>query len=77
MAVKNGISNCDISLIKLNDVSEDIIDKDDDDEIEDPFCNANNPLKITFQDVTSAAFMIKSGVELTPCPVNLFLILFN
>lgn len=68
MAETNGKSNGDISLIKLNDISES--DKNIDEEIEDPFCNANNPLKITFQDVTSAAFMIKNGVELTPCPVN-------
>lgn len=36
--------------------------------VEDPFCNAEKPQKITFQDVTSAAFMIKGGVEVTPCP---------
>uniref|UniRef100_A0A182M857 Serine racemase n=1 Tax=Anopheles culicifacies TaxID=139723 RepID=A0A182M857_9DIPT len=36
-------------------------------EIVDPFCNADNPQIITFQDVTSAAFKIRKGVELTPC----------
>lgn len=36
----------------------------------DPFCNADNPQIITFQDVTSAAFKIKKGIEYTPCPVR-------
>ncbi|XP_053694521.1 L-threonine ammonia-lyase [Sabethes cyaneus] len=36
-------------------------------EFEDPFCNADNPQIITFQDVTSAAFKIKKGIEHTPC----------
>lgn len=39
-------------------------------EIVDPFCNADNPQIITFQDVTSAAFKIKKGIEYTPCPVR-------
>lgn len=38
------------------------------DEFTDPFCNADNPQIITFQDVTSAAFKIKNGIEYTPCP---------
>ncbi|KXJ70483.1 hypothetical protein RP20_CCG023396 [Aedes albopictus] len=37
-------------------------------EFTDPFCNADNPQIITFQDVTSAAFKIKKGIEYTPCP---------
>lgn len=40
------------------------------DEFTDPFCNADNPQIITFQDVTSAAFKIKNGIEYTPCPVS-------
>lgn len=39
---------------------------------EDPLCVAENPHKITFQDVTTAAFIIKGGVEYTPCPVSEF-----
>lgn len=39
-------------------------------EFTDPFCNADNPQIITFQDVTSAAFKIKKGIEYTPCPVR-------
>ncbi|EDV92939.1 L-threonine ammonia-lyase [Drosophila grimshawi] len=37
-------------------------------EILDPFCDPNNPQCISFHDVTSAAFLIKGGVERTPCP---------
>ncbi|XP_052863075.1 L-threonine ammonia-lyase [Anopheles cruzii] len=36
-------------------------------EVVDPFCNADTPQIISFQDVTSAAFKIRKGVELTPC----------
>ncbi|XP_020813187.1 uncharacterized protein LOC110188002 [Drosophila serrata] len=37
-------------------------------EIIDPFCNPDNPQRISFHDVTSAAFLIRGGVERTPCP---------
>lgn len=40
-----------------------------DDEIEDPLCTAKSAHRITFQDVTTASFLIKGGVEYTPCPV--------
>lgn len=40
-------------------------------EVEDPLCSPNNVQKVTFQDVTTAAFLIKGGVEYTPCPVML------
>ncbi|XP_059615789.1 L-threonine dehydratase catabolic TdcB-like [Phlebotomus argentipes] len=36
-------------------------------DVEDPYCVADNPVKISFQDITSAAFLIKSGVQNTPC----------
>ncbi|KAI8115310.1 hypothetical protein FF38_09000 [Lucilia cuprina] len=38
------------------------------DEILDPFCDPKHPQKISFHDITSAAFLIKDGVERTPCP---------
>lgn len=43
--------------------------EDDDIPIMDPNCVAEKPYRITFQDITSAAFMIKSGIECTPCTV--------
>lgn len=40
-------------------------------ELEDPLCSPNNVQKITFQHVTTAAFLIKGGIEYTPCPVTI------
>lgn len=39
-------------------------------EFADPLCSPNDPVKVTFQDVTSAAFMIRNGVEKTSCNVS-------
>lgn len=39
------------------------------DDCEDPLCNPRKPIKISFQDITSAAFMIRGGVYKTPCSV--------
>ncbi|CAI4232682.1 unnamed protein product [Auanema sp. JU1783] len=33
----------------------------------DPDCDPQNPVKITFSDISSAAFSIKSGIQKTPC----------
>lgn len=49
----------------------------DAEEIIDPQCDPNNPKKISFQDVTSAALLIKDGIEKTPCPVCDFSIYVN
>ncbi|XP_069944264.1 uncharacterized protein [Cherax quadricarinatus] len=38
-----------------------------DDALFDPWCDPKNPKPITFQDVSAAAFKIKSGVMNTPC----------
>ena len=40
------------------------------DAIIDPFCDPKNPRRITFHEITSAAFLIQSGIEKTPCPVR-------
>ncbi|XP_033216677.1 L-threonine ammonia-lyase isoform X2 [Belonocnema kinseyi] len=37
------------------------------DELIDPFCMEDHPLTITFEDITSAAFKVKTGVINTPC----------
>lgn len=39
-------------------------------DLEDPLCTAKSARKISFQDVTTASFLIKGGVEYTPCPVR-------
>lgn len=38
--------------------------------VEDPYCDEKNPRIITFQDVCQAAFMIKGGIDVTPCRVS-------
>jgi hypothetical protein len=38
--------------------------------VADPFCDEKNPKVITFQDVCQAAFMIKGGIDVTPCRVR-------
>lgn len=38
--------------------------------LEDPLCSARTAQKVTFQDVTTASFLNKGGVEYTPCPVS-------
>lgn len=40
-------------------------------EIIDPHCTASNPYTVTFQDITSAAFLIRKGIDRTPCTVCL------
>lgn len=37
--------------------------------VADPFCDESNPRVISFQDVCQAAFVIKGGVDVTPCKV--------
>lgn len=39
----------------------------EEEELTDPFCTEDNPHKITFEDITSAAFKIKCGIQNTPC----------
>jgi len=40
------------------------------DELADPMCSSVCPTKVQFEDITSAAFKIKSGVLVTPCMVS-------
>lgn len=39
-------------------------------EVDDPFCNPDKPVKITFEEITSAAYKIRSGIVNTPCIVS-------
>ena len=43
---------------------------DDSEEVHDPYCDPENPVKVPFQEVSAAAFMIKGGIERTPCDVS-------
>ncbi|KAF5298753.1 hypothetical protein FQR65_LT09622 [Abscondita terminalis] len=49
-------------------VQQDIEENETEDEIlHDPFCDPNKPHKISFEDISSAAYKIKAGVVRTPC----------
>ncbi|XP_023310273.1 uncharacterized protein LOC108909172 isoform X1 [Anoplophora glabripennis] len=37
------------------------------DSVEDPVCNPKRPVKISFEEITSAAYRIRSGIVHTPC----------
>ena len=66
--VENGVSALSLnSSVKLNSA---ISNEKPLIESTDPQCNPNNPIRVNFQDVTSAAFLIKNGVERTPCVVS-------
>lgn len=39
------------------------------DDMVDPYCDPNHPVKVTFNDVSSAAYRIKGGIDMTPCTV--------
>ena len=48
---------------------DDLINQIQPEDLIDPFCDPDNPVKITFNDVSAAAYRIKGGVENTPCTV--------
>nr|CAI5868020.1 unnamed protein product [Callosobruchus analis] len=39
----------------------------DDPKLEDPSCDPERPVRVTFEEITSAAYKIRSGVMNTPC----------
>jgi len=41
---------------------------DDSDDLMDPFCDPEHPIKVNFQEVSAASFKIRGGIERTPCP---------
>ncbi|PIK55793.1 putative threo-3-hydroxyaspartate ammonia-lyase-like [Apostichopus japonicus] len=43
------------------------ISKVDEEEIKDPACDPDNPVKVKFQDVSAAAYKIRNGVQRTSC----------
>ena len=46
-----------------------IMDVDGED-LRDEFCDPDNPVVVQFQEVSAAAYKIKSGIERTPCQVR-------
>jgi hypothetical protein len=55
---------------KIEPVVEPAVDDSVTETVADPFCDEKNPKVITFQDVCQAAFMIKGGIDVTPCRVS-------
>ena len=45
---------------------------EDSEELVDSFCDPHNPRVLTFQDVSAAAYKIKSGIQHTPCTVSYY-----
>ncbi|XP_055332151.1 L-threonine ammonia-lyase-like [Paramacrobiotus metropolitanus] len=41
-----------------------------DDPLFDPWCDPENPIQVTFEDVSAAAYMLKGGIQLTPCTLS-------
>ncbi|KAL4127290.1 hypothetical protein QTP88_011467 [Uroleucon formosanum] len=52
-------------MVAENENNDDLINEEM--EVEDPFCLESCPLKLTFEDITSAAYKIKDGVIKTAC----------
>lgn len=50
--------------IAVNDANGSVTD---DPALFDPWCDPKNPRTIQFQDISAAAFKIKSGIMMTPC----------
>ncbi len=40
-------------------------------ELKDPYCDPESPVQVQFQEVTSAAYKIRGGIERTPCAVSI------
>ena len=36
----------------------------------DEFCDPNKPVRVSFNDISAAAYRIKGGVDITPCVVS-------
>ena len=46
------------------------VEDEDEEEMIDNFCDPNSPKVLSFQDVSAAAYKIKSGIQHTPCTVS-------
>lgn len=46
--------------------------QESEDSIEDPVCNPHRPVKISFEEITSAAYRVRSGILNTPCIVSTY-----
>lgn len=68
---KKEVINSDEKKVKIDEKKvEPAVDTSVAETVDDPFCDEKNPRIISFQDVCQAAFMIKGGVDVTPCRVR-------
>lgn len=56
-----------VNIKELEIKPEDLVDK---------FCDPKNPTRISFNDISAAAYRIKGGVEITPCTVSIIFFSF-
>lgn len=54
--IKNQLNGIDIHNLEITES-----------DLKDPQCDPENPIKVTFNDVSAAAYRIKAGIEMTPC----------
>lgn len=65
----NGHHECHITTLEQDaDVD---IDEIGEEYQHDPHCDPDNPIQVKFQDVSAAAYKIKSGVLRSPCSVSI------
>ncbi|PSN55103.1 hypothetical protein C0J52_01872 [Blattella germanica] len=64
--------NCNGGEMLNTDQNENLTHNAASEEVPDPMCLSGNPVKLHFEDITSAAFKIKSGIICTPCMVHIF-----
>lgn len=65
----NGHDQCDSTTLEEDaDIN---IDQIGEEYQHDPHCDPDNPIQVKFQDVSAAAYKIKSGVFRSPCSVSI------
>lgn len=45
-----------------------------DDDLKDEFCDPENPVSLSFREISAAAYKIRDGVSQTPCTVHIFVL---
>ena len=63
----NVITTANINMSKDNSNPAIAINGNGTEDLFDPWCDPNNPRIVQFQDISAAAFKIKSGIMMTPC----------
>ena len=40
-------------------------------DVKDQFCDPENPVEVSFNDISAAGYRVRGGIEYTPCTVSL------